>query len=130
MIVARTVLLLLLLLAPTAALTASVRSGSPRVHIGTAPFSLTFLTDQRLLLSSVKGAGAAGPAALSVRTPAGWVHATTVFAVAREDGGLRMAVQTNDPQGATFTLRVRPAGDGIIAVEATYAGSAAEVLGI
>src|SRR5262245_8121592 len=130
MIVARTVLLLLLLLAPTAALTASVRSGSLRVDIGTAPFSLTFITDDGSLLSSVKNAGAAGPAALSVRTPAGWVHATTVFAVAREDGGLRMAVQTTDPQGATFTLRIGPAGEGVIEVEATYGGSAAEVLGI
>jgi alpha-glucosidase (family GH31 glycosyl hydrolase) len=41
-----------------------------------------------------------------------------------------MTVQTSDSQGATFALRISPAGEGIIEVEATLEGSTAEVLGI
>src|SRR5262249_52992858 len=72
----------------------------------------------------------AGPSALSVRTSTGWVHATTVSSVMRTGRGLRMIVQTSDPQGGTFALRISPAGEGVIEVEATYRGSTGEILGI
>ncbi len=76
-------------------------------------------------------AGPLGPSALSVRTAAGWVHATTVSALDRTGGGtLRMTTRTSDPLGTTFAIRISPAGEGIIGVEATPAGSTAEVLGI
>ena len=71
-----------------------------------------------------------GPSALSVRTAAGWVHATAVSSAVRKAGALRMTVQTSDSQGATFALRISRAGEGIIEVEATLEGSTAEVLGI
>jgi alpha-glucosidase len=122
------VLVVVLLASPTLADT--VRSGSLRVDVGTAPFSLAFAADDGPVLASATGAGAAGPSALSVRTAAGWIHATTVSTVVRKGGGLRMTVQTSDPQGGTFELRIRPAGEGIIEVEATHGGSAVEVLGI
>ena len=41
-----------------------------------------------------------------------------------------MVVQTDDPQGATFALDMRPAREGIIEVDASYSGSAGQVFGI
>src|SRR5262249_27960926 len=82
------------------------------------------------VLSSVPAAGTVGPSALSVRTPAGWVDATTVSSVAHKGSGLRLTVQTSDPQGGTFDVEISPAGEGIIEVEATHGDSALEVLAI
>src|SRR5262249_41302214 len=70
-----------LLFASPAALAETIRSGSLRVDVGTTPFSLTFAADGGPVLSSATAAGPTGPSALSVRTPAGWIHATTVSGV-------------------------------------------------
>jgi alpha-glucosidase (family GH31 glycosyl hydrolase) len=121
---------LLVLLASTAALAETVRSGSLQADVGTGPLSLTFIVDGGPHLSSVTDTSTGGPSALSVRTASGWVHATTVSSVVREGRGLRMAVGTSDPEGGTFDLRVSPAGEGVIAVEATPGGFTGEVLGI
>src|SRR5262245_28535832 len=127
----RAVLVVLLALTAVPAVRADqVRSGSLRVDVGTAPFSLAFAADGAPVLSSATDADPVGPSALSVRTADGWIHTTTVSAVARAGGGLRLTVETSDPQGGTFAVRGSPAGDGIIEVEATHAGSAAEILGI
>jgi alpha-glucosidase (family GH31 glycosyl hydrolase) len=123
--------LLVFLLASPPVLAETVRSGSLRADVGTEPFSLTFAVDGGPVLASVTDGGSPGPSALSVRTVAGWVHATNVSSLDRRGGGgLRMTVQTSDPEGATFAIRVRPAGEGIIDVEATHTGGTAEVLGI
>ena len=121
---------LLILLATTATPADTLRSGSLRVDVTTAPFALTFASDDGPVLSSAPDAGPGSPSALAVRTPAGWVHATTVSSTNPNGRRLRMVVQTDDPQGATFALRLRPAGEGIIEVEASYSGSAADILGI
>jgi alpha-glucosidase (family GH31 glycosyl hydrolase) len=126
--VAWVLLLLLLASAPVRADGAS--HGALRVEVGTAPFSLVFVGEHGPVLRSATSAGAAGPAALSVRTAAGWVHATTVSSWVREEGGLRLIVETSDPQGATFEVRIRPGGEGVVEVAATYGGPAADVLGI
>src|SRR5262249_60017918 len=76
------------------------------------------------------GAGPGGPSALAVRTSAGWIHATTVSSTNPNGRRLRLVVETDDPQGATFALDIRPAGEGIIEVDATYSGSAGQVFGI
>jgi hypothetical protein len=125
------IVLVLPLLAAPAARADTVRSGSLRADVGTEPFSLTFAVDGGPVLSSATDAGPLDPSALSVRTAAGWVHATTVSAVDRRGGGgLRMTVETSDPLGGTFAIRVSPAGEGIIEVEAAPMGTASEVLGI
>jgi alpha-glucosidase (family GH31 glycosyl hydrolase) len=123
-------LCVVVLVASTAAGAATVRNGSLRADVGTAPFALTFTVDDGPVLSSATIGGPAGPSALSVRTPAGWIHATTVSSVIRKGGGYRMTVQTSDPGGGTFALRIAPAGEGIIEVEAAYGGATAEVLGV
>src|SRR5262249_25575130 len=117
------------LLVSTAARAETIRSGSLRVDVGTAPFSLTFVADDGPVLSSALAADASAPSALSVRTQAGWIHAATVSSVTRKGRGLQMMLQTSDPGGGTFALSVTPAGEGTIEVEATP-GGATEVLGI
>jgi len=121
---------LVVLLASIPARAESVRSGSLRIDVETAPFAFAFSVDGSPVLSSTTDAGPAGPSSLSLRTAAGWVHATTASFVTRKGRALHATVQTNDPQGGTFSLRVGPAGEGIIEVEASYEGSAAPVLGI
>src|SRR5262249_12069048 len=63
------------------------------------------------------------PAAVGAKAP-------PASSVTRKGRALHATLQTNDPQGGTFSLRVGPAGEGIIEVEASYEGSAAPVLGI
>ena len=121
---------LLILLAATGTPADTLRSGSLRVDVTTAPFALTFASDDGPVLSSAPDAGPGGPSALAVRTSAGWVHATTVSSTNPNGRRLRMVVQTDDPQGATFAVRLRPAGEGIIEVEASYSGPATDILGI
>src|SRR5262249_4368861 len=86
--------------------------------------------DDGPVLSSALAADASAPSALSVRTQAGWMHATTVSSVTRKGRGLLMMLQTSDSAGGTFALRIRPAGEGIVEVEATPSGPLQEVLGI
>jgi alpha-D-xyloside xylohydrolase len=123
-------LLLLVLLVPTAVRAETVRSGSLRVDVATSPFSLTFVVDGGPSLSSASDAGADGPSALALRTPTGWIHATSVSRLARKGNGLRMTVDTSDPQAGAFEVRVAPDGEGVIEVEATRAATATDVLGI
>jgi alpha-glucosidase (family GH31 glycosyl hydrolase) len=118
------------LLVSTAARGETIRSGSLRVDVGTAPFSLTFVVDDGPVLSSAMAAGTSGPSALAVRTQAGWIHATTVSSLTRKGSALQMMLQTNDPAGGTFALRIRPAGEGVIELEAMPGGGTEEVLGI
>src|SRR5262245_37043961 len=117
------------LLASAAVQAETIRSGSLRVDVGTAPFSLTFVVDDGPVLSSALAAGTSGPSALSVRTQAGWIHATTVSSLTRKGSGVQMMLQTSDPGGGTFVLRIRPDGEGVIELEATP-GAFQEVLGI
>src|SRR5262245_58222628 len=124
------VILAVLLLGWLSAHADTVRSGSLRVDVATAPFSLAFRGDDGALLASAVSAEPAAPSALSVRTATGWVHATTVSTMTRAGGTLRMTVQTTDPQGATFAVQIKPAGDGVLAVAATLEGFSGEELGL
>ncbi len=121
--------ILLVLIAATVAPADTIESGSLRVDVGTSPLSFVFSSEGGPVLASVTGTGPVGPAALSVRTASGWIHATTASTLSRK-GGLRMRVQTSDPMGGAFDLRIKPAGEGIIEVEATHAGFEDQVLGI
>src|SRR5262245_15279078 len=126
----RATTLLFVLLATTVARAETIQSGSLRVDVGTAPLSFVFTSDGGPTLASVTSGDPTGPSALSLRTAAGWIHATTVSSLVRKGNSLRMTVQTDDPQGGTFDVRVDPAGEGIIDIEASHAGAADEVLGI
>jgi len=123
-------LLSLGLLTPMATRAETVRSGSLRVDVATSPFSLTFVVDGGPSLTSVSDAGATAPSALSLRTPTGWVHATSASRLTRKGNGLRLTVETSDPQVGAFEVRIAPAGEGVIEVEATRGATAMDVLGI
>src|SRR5262249_48184348 len=118
------------LLASTAAGAATVQSGSLQADVATAPFALTFTSDDGPVLSSATIGDPTGPSALSVQTPAGWIHATAVSSAIRKGNGYRLMVQTTDPGGGTFAVNISPAGEGIIEVEATYGGATDDLLGI
>jgi alpha-glucosidase (family GH31 glycosyl hydrolase) len=122
-------LVFLVMLASSTALADGVRSGSLRVDVATAPFSLTFATQAGPLLWSATDGSPVGPAALSAGTAAGWIHATTASGLTTTAHGLSMTVHTSDPQG-TFDVRIRPGGEGIIDVEATPHGFTTEIVSI
>ena len=124
-------LVVALLVLSVAARAERVRSGPIQVDVAASPFGLTFsATDGGGLLSSVAGPAAGGPAALSVRTTSGWVHATHATQLRRSRGAIEATLATTDAQGGTIALRVEPAGDGIVGVTATWSGPAADVRGI
>jgi hypothetical protein len=119
------------LLLPAVAWAERVRSGPIQVDVAASPFALTFsATDGGEVLRSVVGPTADAPGALSVRTTTGWIHATAITARRRSRGEIDATLATTDPNGGTIALHVQPAGDGIIAVDATWSGPAADVRGI
>src|SRR6478736_4177434 len=103
-------LVVALLLVPVIVSAERVRSGPIQVDVAASPFGLTFgATDGGDLLSSVAGPAADGPAALSVRTTTGWVHATSITQLRRSRGAIDATLATTDAQGGTIALRVAPA---------------------
>src|SRR6185503_4181648 len=108
---------------PGMATAAGVRSGSLRADVAEAPFALTF-TDAAgaVVLASAPAAAPGSPAALSVRTSDGWIHATAVVTVRKDRGGLRYVLGTDDPQDRPIELQVHRAGEGIVELEATFGG--------
>ena len=77
------------------------------------PFALSFDDGTGVpVLTSASGVGVAGPAALSVRTADGWIHATAVATVRRTRAALRAVLRTDDAGGRTIALRMRSAGKG------------------
>jgi len=115
----------------TVARSETVSSGALHVDVAGAPFAFVFSdSDGRVVLESTPDASPAVPGALSVRTAAGWLHATSVTQLRRSRGGIDATLATTDPAGTTFVLHVRPAGEGIVAVEATWNGAGADALGI
>ena len=126
----RHVLAVATLLLPTGAWSETVRSGALRADLEPSPFALSFSWSGGGKLASVVGMGADAPAALSVRTTGGWVHATAVTRLRRMRGGIEATLATTDPDGGTIELQVRPKEEGVIAVEAAWSGAQVETLGI
>jgi hypothetical protein len=94
------------------------------------PFALSFVDGTGIpVLVSASGVGGTGPAALSVRTADGWIHATSVAKVRRSRAALRAVLQTDDAGGRTIALRMRTAGKGVVAVEATFPDGGDEIIG-
>lgn len=84
----------------------SVESGSLRATVTTDPWGVAFdsipLRESRAV-------------ALGYRTPAGWFRATRARDIRREGDTLVASVQTT---GSDITVRIRAAGDGVVAIEA------------
>jgi hypothetical protein len=75
------------------------------VDVAASPFALTFsATAGGDLLSSVAGPAVDGPAALSVRTTTGWVHATSITQLRRSRGAIDATLATTDERGGTIAL--------------------------
>lgn len=120
----RLLALLLAVLAPHAAAAVGLRGGAIRVDVVPEPFALTF-TDTasgRVVLMSANDGGGALPSALSVALADTWIDATRVGAMSTSGRNLRATLETTDPLGGTFALRIRPDGEGVIAVEASFEG--------
>ena len=104
--------------APSAeAATETVNAGALRATIQTDPWRLSFTGDATLTETS----------AIGYRTAAGWSRATRATSTSREGNALIAKVETGG--GGTMTVRIRPAGEGTIAIEATP-DAAAQATGI
>src|SRR5262245_12451879 len=120
----RLLALLLAVLASHAAASVELRGGAIRVDVATEPFALTF-TDTasgRVVLTSANDGRGALPSGFSVSVGDMWIDATRVSAMNTSGRNLRATLETTDPLGGTFALRVRPDGEGVIAVEASFEG--------
>jgi sulfoquinovosidase len=112
---------------PAAAGRPAVSSGALRASVGEDPWSLA-LTDRRgrTVLAQHGGRGPGPTGTLGFRTAAGWSHATRVLTSKRGAAGYRAVLATQDPD-RTIALTLRPAGSGVIALEAKLRGPAAGV---
>ncbi|MBA3328661.1 MAG: glycoside hydrolase family 31 protein, partial [Solirubrobacterales bacterium] len=73
------------------------------------------------------GAGAGATGALGFRTGVGWWRATRVLDERRDGPAYEATLATTDPLGRRMAVRLAPAGDGEITLEASVAGSRAGV---
>ena len=108
---------------PAIGSTETVSAGSLRATVESDPWGI-YLHDQdgRSVLSEAAGStsGPAGP--LGFETVLGtWVHATRALELGREGEDVVATVETSDPAGATIDVRVSPAGEGSIRIQASVA---------
>jgi alpha-glucosidase len=123
------VLLTVLLGTPAGAEALSVQSGRLRAEITLDPWQLHFTHADRGSLLVEHGAAGPGPSgSLGFRTAAGWKHALRAASHRRRGGALSAVLETDDPDGRKIEVAIRPAGSGVIAVEARLEnGPAADV---
>jgi ABC-type sugar transport system substrate-binding protein len=107
-----------------AAPAATVTSGALVAEVTTSPFRLDFRTTAGTPVLAQAAAGAIG-----FRTTTGWQVATVAQRLRQEDGGLHIDATSSDPAGA-LSIRITPAGTGVIAVEARLTGNPADVLAL
>jgi len=107
----------------------TVDAGALRATIATDPWRITFTdADGRAVLAEATdlGPGPSGP--IGFRTATGWVHATRVVDMHRDGPALTVEAETTDGLGRQLSVRLAPAGDGIIALDARVArGSVGDV---
>ena len=119
------------LLVPASANAAVVDAGALRATVDGDPWHLSFSGPApQAPLTEFAGTGTGPVGALGFRTAAGWFRATRVTAAHTEGDAYVATLATSDPAGRTIALRVAPAADGVVAVDATVQGaSTADVLG-
>ena len=107
-----------------------VESGALSADVRAEPWGLTFRdrTGAPVLAEArERGAGATG--ALGFRTASGWARATRVLSARREGGAYLASVATTDAVGRRLDVRVAPAGEGAVTLQAAVAGVAAGDVG-
>jgi hypothetical protein len=67
------------------------------------------------VLAEAPGTGNRPSGRLGFRTAAGWYHATRVIERRRRRRAYEATLATNDPGGRSLRVRIRPAGDGVVA---------------
>ncbi len=107
----------------------TVSSGGLRADVQLDPWRITF-EDRRGRAVLRELAGGSGPSgALGFHSPLGWAHATSAELVSGGGRRATLKVETSDPAGRYFNVRVsgRPIG-GVIDVDAEVAGPGAELV--
>ncbi len=109
--------------ATPAAAAEQVDAGALRATIDAEPWHLGFDgPTPQAPLEEAAGTGAGAVGTLGFRTPAGWFRATRVLESHREGDAYLATLETSDPT-RTLGLRVEPADDGVIALEASVQGA-------
>ena len=113
-----------------AAAAAVVDAGAIRAQVAERTWGLELTgRDGERILAQHPGTGDEAAGTLGFRTAAGWQHATRVTS-SRRDGGAYVAVlETTDPT-RTLEVRLKPAGGGVIALDARIVGPPVEAVGI
>ena len=117
---------------PVAAVDAAVvDAGALRATVDSDPWRLGFDGPAgQAPLEELAGTGTGPVGTLGFRTQAGWFRATRVLEGHGEGEAYVATVQTTDPAGRTLSVRVAPAAEGVVALDAAVqGGSVADVLG-
>jgi alpha-glucosidase (family GH31 glycosyl hydrolase) len=118
--------LCLLALPGAAAAQGRVDAGALRAEVQADPWRVTFADPGgATVLAEAPGRGRGDTGALGFRTAAGWARATRVLAARAEGGAYVASVATTDPAGRRLDVRIAPAGDGVITLQAAVAGATA-----
>jgi alpha-glucosidase (family GH31 glycosyl hydrolase) len=115
-------------LAPSVAGAATVSSGPLRASVPDAgAWSLTFAQQHGAGLSEAGAAGEATPGRIGFRTLGRWVQATDVVSTRADGQGVVATVATDDAAGRQISVRIEPAGSGVLSVSMSVSGSTADV---
>jgi orotate phosphoribosyltransferase len=107
---------------------ATVESGGLRATTTADPWHLEF-TDARgrRVLAEQPGTGSGATGTLGFRTALGWSHATRVEEARMRGKGLDAVLATTDPLGRKLSIRLEPAGQGIVRLRAEVTGDGGDV---
>ena len=121
---------LALLAAAAPARAAEVVSGPLRAEIGEQRWTLAFEGPGGVRLQQVQESASTGPTGtLGFRTATGWHHSTHVLSFRRTGTAVEANLATTDPT-RRMRVRVEPAGEGVIGVDAQVTGGAVQSTGI
>ncbi|WP_372790702.1 TIM-barrel domain-containing protein [Paraconexibacter sp.] len=103
--------------------TAAADAGTLRASVTADPWSVRFDGPApQSPLDSAPGTTAGPVGALGFRTSGGWRRATRIIDQARDGDAFTATLATTDPGGRTLTVRIAPAGDGLVRLTARVAG--------
>ncbi|MBA2545359.1 MAG: hypothetical protein H0V15_00640, partial [Solirubrobacterales bacterium] len=112
---------------PARASAGSVDAGAIRAVTGGDPWSLTFEDpDGAPILSEHPATGVGAAGTLGFRVLGIWRHATKVTSERREGEALIAELDTTDPL-RTIEVRIEPAGEGVISLDAIVLGPQADL---
>jgi alpha-glucosidase (family GH31 glycosyl hydrolase) len=119
-----------LLAAATALLTAApghaeivADAGALRADVSSDPWGLTLVDPSGAsVLAEHPGTAPGSAGTVGFRAAGVWYHATRVASASVEEGEYVAELETSEPGGRTIELRLRAAGEGVVALEAAVRG--------